>query len=354
MKIKALLLLSTIALHAQPVYIGTGKSGIFLADFDAEKGVLSEPALAEEYKAGFLAAHPEKPILYSAGGDNTVGAFTIGEANSLTQLGTAPVKGSRPSHIAVDASGRTVATANYGDGSITTVRLDPDGKPGQIATFIKNKGSGPHERQQAPHTHGVYFDKGNRFLFVPDLGTDQILIYNFDPATSELTPNDPPEFKTAPGAGPRHMTFSPDEKHAYIINELDNTIQVAAFDSSSGSLTDIQTVPTLPEDFDGQNTTAEIEVHPSGNFVYGSNRGHDSIVVYKRDPETGKLSYIQHAPCGGKQPRHFKIDPSGKWLLCGHQASDTISVLSLDPDTGRLGKPQSTVKAPKPICIFFK
>ena len=148
------------------------------------------------------------------------------------------------------------------------------------------------------------------------------------------------------------MAFSPDEKHAYIINELTNTISVAAFNQDTGALTEVQTISTLPGDFkDG--TTAEIEVHPNGNFVYGSNRGHNSIVVYKRDSETGKLTYVQHAPCGGEIPRHFKIDPSGKWLICGHQNSNTISVLSLDPETGKLGEPQSTVKAPKPICILF-
>ncbi len=348
------MLLSTIALQAQPVFIGTGETGVYLAHFDAEKGVLSEPALAAEYKApGFLDKHPELPILYSVGSDNTVGAFTIGEDNNLSKTAPAPVQGSNPCHIAVDASGRTVATANYSDGSVTTIRLGSDGKPGEIASFIKNEGSGPHERQNAPHAHGVYFDNANRLLFVPDLGTDQILIYKFDPTTSKITPSDPPAYKTAPGAGPRHMTFSPDEKHAYIINELDNTIHVAGFDSRSGTLSAIHSVPTLPEDYQGNNTTAEIEVHPSGNFVYGSNRGHDSIVVYKRDPESGKLSHVQHAPCGGRQPRHFKIDPTGKWLICGHQGSNTISVLSLDSDTGKLGEPKSTVKAPKPICILF-
>jgi 6-phosphogluconolactonase len=149
------------------------------------------------------------------------------------------------------------------------------------------------------------------------------------------------------------MDFSPDEKHAYIINELTNTVTVAEVNAQTGKLTDIQTIPTLPDDFKEPSTTAEIEVHPNGKFVYGSNRGHDSIVVYQRDPNTGKLTLLQHAPCGGKTPRHFAIDPSGKWLLCGHQNSNTLSILSLNPETGMLSEPKSTIETPAPICILF-
>ncbi len=219
---------------------------------------------------------------------------------------------------------------------------------------MKITGSGPNERRQKdPHTHGVYFDNANRFLIAPDLGADKTVVFKFDAATSALTPNDPAGFAAPPGSGPRHMDFSADEKHAYIINELTNTVSVTAYDESKGSFTEIQTIDTLPEDFAKENTTAEIEVHPNGNFVYGSNRGHNSIVVYKRDPETGKLTFLQHAPCGGDGPRHFKIDPSGKWLLCGHQNSNTLSILSLDPETGKLGDPQGTVETPSPICILF-
>ncbi len=355
MKFVTTLLLSTLAIHAQPVFIGTGAKGIYLSDFDAEKGTLTQPTLAVEYKSpGFLALHPEMPILYSIGGDNTVAGFTIGENNSLTLLGKAPCGGNWPCHLAIDASGRTLSVANYGSGSVSTIRLGADGKPGETISQIKIEGSGPNERRQKePHTHGVYFDNANRFLLAPDLGADKTLVFKFDPATSAITPNDPAAFAAPPGSGPRHMAFSADEKHAYIINELTNTVSVAGYNQDSGALTEIQVINTLPADFKEQNTTAEIEVHPNGNFVYGSNRGHNSIVVYKRDPETGKLTFLQHAPCGGDGPRHFKIDPSGKWLICGHQNSNTISVLSLDPETGKLGEPQSTLSTPSPICILF-
>lgn len=356
MKLLSTLLLTSLVSHAQPVFIGTGDKAIYLSDFDSETGTLTEPTLAVEFKQpGFLALHPEKPVLCSIGGDSSVAGFSIGENNSLTLLGKTPSGGNGPCHLAVDASGRTLAVANYSSGTVSTIRLEADGKPGEVVSEIKIEGSGPNERRQKdPHPHGVYFDNANRFLFAVDLGADKTFTYKFDPATSEITPSETADFKSPPGSGPRHMAFSPDEKNAYIIHELLNTVSVASFNKNSGALTEVQTIPTLPEGFDGMNTTAEIEVHPNGNFVYGSNRGHDSIVVYKRDPEAGKLSFLQHVPCGGKVPRHFKIDPSGKWLICGHQDSNTISVLSLDPETGKLGEPQSTVKAPKPICILFQ
>ncbi|MFD2256451.1 lactonase family protein [Luteolibacter algae] len=356
MKSISALLLSTVFIQAQPVFIGTSADGIYLSDFDATNGVLTAPERIAEYKSpGFLAFHPEKPILYAVGGDNKVAGFTIDDGNTLEFLGEADAGGVNPCHLAIDASGRTVALANYGDGSFTTIRIDADGKPGEIVSLKKISGSGAHpQRQKAAHAHGVYFDNANRFLLAPDLGTDQVLIYKFDPATSKIEENQPSSLKTAPGAGPRHMTFSADEKHAYVLNEINNSILVAEYDAASGSFKEIQTIPTLPDGFTERNTTAEIEVHPGGDFVYASNRGHDSIAVFKRDQESGKLTFVQHAPCGGKIPRHFKIDPSGKWLLCGHQDSDTISVLGIDEKTGKLGEPKNTVKAPRPICLLFR
>ncbi len=360
------LALLTAPLHAVPVFIGTntgGKSaskGIYLADFDAASGKLTEPALAAEYgNPGFLALHPTKPVLYACGrpnvkladGTDAVAAFSIDAKHGLKFLGEASVGGKGVCHVAVDATGGTVAVANYGDGSFSTIRLAGDGTPGEIATVIFNKGSGPNKnRQQGPRAHGVYFDKANKHLFMPDLGVDQVMVYPFDAATSKLGEPMTP-LTTAPGAGPRHLAFSPDEKNAYVINELDNTVLTAG--CSDGKLTALGTVPTLPQDFTGGSTTAEIEVHPSGKYVYGSNRGHDSIVVYRRDVKTGALTFLQHAPCGGKVPRHFKIDPTGKWLLCAHQDSNTISMLALDPETGLLGEPVNTVSSPSPICLVF-
>ena len=360
------LVLLTGILNAAPVFIGTstGKNsdskGIYSADFDPETGKLSEPKLAAEYQnPGFLALHPSKPILYACGSpkepfsdaSGSVAAFAIDSSQGLKFLGEASTGGKGACHLAVDATGRTVAVANYGGGSLSTIKLDESGVPIAQASFIKHSGEGPSKpRQEGPHPHGVYFDKSNEFLYVPDLGLDQVFVYPFDAATSKL--GEPlPSLATAPGAGPRHMAFSPDWKNAYVINELDNT--VLATTTSRKKLTPTSSVPTLPEGFTEKSTTAEIEVHPNGKFVYGSNRGHDSIVVYQRDEKTGNLKFLQHVPCGGKVPRHFKIDPTGKWLLCAHADSDTISVLLLNPATGLLGSPVNTVASPNPICILF-
>jgi 6-phosphogluconolactonase len=353
-------------LNAAPIYIGTstGKSstskGIYLADFDSTTGKLSEPTLAVEYQnPGFLAIHPSKPLLYACGIPNnlfpdesgSVAAFNIGGDHGLKFLGEASSGGKGTCHLAIDATGKTVAIANYGDGSLSTVKLDDSGLPTASATVIKHSGDGPNKpRQDGPHAHGVYFDKANKHLFVPDLGLDRVFVYPFDATTSELgTPL--AALTTMAGAGPRHMTFSADEKFAYVINELDNTVLVASY--VDGTFKPLTTVKTLPDGYVEKSTTSEIEVHPNGKFVYGSNRGHDSLTVYQRDEKTGNLTLIQHAPCGGKTPRHFKIDPTGKWLLCAHQGSNTISVLSLDPATGLLGEPSNTVSVPSPTCLLF-
>lgn len=365
---KQIVLFSILAssLHAVPVYIGTNtggtssSKGIYQADFDPETGKLTEPKLAAEYQSpGFLVQHPAKPVLLAVGapgkpfadGSGSVAAFAIAGDQSLTLLGEVSSGGKDACHLAIDKTGRTVAVANYGDGKITTIRLDAKGVPAETASLVATSGSGPNkERQNGPHAHGVYFDNANARLFVPDLGCDRVRIYPFDAATSKLGDEQPP-LSTVPGAGPRHMALSPDGKHAYVINELDSTILAATHES--GAFKPLGTVSTLPNDFTGESTTAEIEVSLDGNFVYASNRGHDSIVVFRRDSSTGGLTFLQHAPCGGMTPRHFKIAPGGKWLLCAHQTSNTISVLPLDPKTGMLGAPGVTVAAPNPICLLF-
>ncbi|MGJ8643854.1 MAG: lactonase family protein [Luteolibacter sp.] len=338
---------------AQPVFLGTNADGIYRAEFDPEKGTLSKPELAAEINApGFLAMHPEKPVIYATNRGNTLAAFSIGADNSLTALGEVNTGGKNPTHLSIDSTGSTAAIANYSSGSITTIRLYDDGKPNKVVSYLEIEGSGPNpKRQKEPHAHGAYFDSKNQYVFVPDLGIDKTLIYRFDASTSEI--KDHGFIASAPGGGPRHMTFSPDEKHAYINNELDNTLLAAAYDPEKGTLTTIGAYPTLPEPFDGESTTAEVEVHPSGRFVYVSNRGADSIAVFSRDMESGELTLIQNAPCGTNIPRHFKIDPSGKWLLCGGQKSNNLAVLSLDPETGLLGEPKFTIETPSPICILF-
>ncbi len=360
------LLVLTAPLHAVPVFIGTatgGKStskGIYVTDFDDGTGKLTKPALVAEYGSpGFLVLHPTKPLLYACGvpnekfadGSGSVAAFAIGDAGGLKFLGEASSRGKDACHVAVDRSGRTLAVANYDNGSYATIWLDEAGLPGEAISVFRPEGSGPNkERQERAHAHGVYFNRENDRFYMADLGLDQVFVHPFDAETSKL--GEPlPSLKSKAGAGPRHLAFSPDEKNLYVINELDNTISTSKRDGDGyGS---VATVPTLPEGFTGSNSTAEIEVHPNGKFVYGSNRGDDSIVVFQRDAETGALTFVQRAACGGKSPRHFKISPSGKWLLCAHQGSDSVSVLSLDPVTGMLGAPENTVATPSPICLLF-
>lgn len=371
-KTAACLLALATSLSALPVFIGTntGKNstskGIYLADFDPESGKLTAPKLAAEYASpGFLALHPSKPVLLCIGapkqpfadGSSSVAAFSIGKDHALKFLGEASAGGKGACHLEVDATGNTVAVANYGDGTISTIRLDENGTPVKTVTVITNTGSGPNKnRQQGSHAHGVYFDKANTHLFVPDLGIDKVLVYPFDAATSKLGDALPP-LLTAPGAGPRHMAFSPDEKHAYVLNELDCTILVASHEA--GRLAAIGPVPMMPEPASTM-TSAEIEVSDDGNYVYASVRDKspdpanaNELWVFKRDSSTGKLALVEKVPCGGNIPRHFKIAPGGKWLLCGHQDSNTISVLPRDPATGKLGAPTSTVPSPSPICILF-
>lgn len=359
----ACLLALSSSLAALPVFIGTntGKNstskGIYFADFDPESGKLTEPKLAAEYaNPGFLALHPVKPVLLCIGapkqpfadGTSSVAAFEIGRDYGLKFLGEASTGGKGACHLAVDATGNTVAVASYGDGTISTLRLDENGVPLKTVSVISNTGSGPNkDRQQGPHAHGVYFESSNKGVFVPDLGLDKVMLYSFNPDTSELgVPFSP--MTTAPGAGPRHLAFS--KGNIYVINELDCTVLAIRFNPDA---TTLPAVPTLPEGYSGKNTAAEIEASADGRFVYASNRGHDSIAVFSRNAESGSLTPIQHAPCGGRIPRHFKIAPGGIWLLCGHQDSSTISVLPRDPESGKLGAPVCTVPSPSPICILF-
>lgn len=367
-KIACLLAMQACSMAAPlHVWIGTQSGqpaeakGIYHAWFDPDSGTLTEPALAVEYKGpGFLALHPTRPILFAVGapnaafsdGTSALAAFAVRSPGKLEFLKETSTGGKGACHLALDPTASTVAVANYSDGAISTIRLDEAGLPGKIVSVVRNQGSGPNSsRQEGPHAHGVYFNRSGDRLFVPDLGIDQVLVYPFDAATSRLGPALDP-LRTAAGAGPRHLDFSTDERHTYVINELNATLLAARRDGDAWSA--IATYPTLPEDFSGQNTTAEVEVSADGRFVYASNRGHDSIVVFARDSASGKLTWLQHAPCGGKTPRHFTLSRCGRWLLCGHLGSQTISVLPRDQQSGKLSAPVHTVSCPAPICLLLQ
>jgi 6-phosphogluconolactonase len=219
---------------------------------------------------------------------------------------------------------------------------------------VQHIGSGPNkERQEGPHAHYIAASDDNRFVFVVDLGLDEVVVYRFDPANGSLTPNDPPFVKLAPGAGPRHLAFHPNGKFAYVLNEVNSTVTAFAYDSKNGLFSPLQTLSTIPKDFTAHNDTAEIVVHPSGKFLYASNRGHDSIVEFTIDPARGTLTLAEDFPAEGKTPRNFALDPTGKFLLAANQESNNIVVFRIDQSTGALSASGQVAQVPAPVDIVF-
>ncbi len=351
------------------VYIGTytgqqsESKGIYAFRMDVATGNLTPLGLAgETISPAFLAVHPNRRFLYAVnevgeidgkkGG--AVNAFALdSNTGKLTLLNQEPSKGINPCHLTADKVGKTVLVANYG-GTAATFPIQPDGRLSEASSVVEHKGSSTNPtRQEGPHPHGIYLDPANKFAVVPDLGQDKILVYRFDAARGTLVANDPPSASLRPGAGPRHFAFHPQARYAYVINELKSTITAFSYDSSKGILTEIQTLSTLPADFKGENTTAEIAVHPSGKFLYGSNRGHDSIAVFHIDSKKGTLTSVQYQSTLGKTPRNFGIDPTGKFLLAANQDSNTLVVFKIDPKTGHLSSTGAPINVPKPACVVF-
>ncbi len=348
------------------VFVGTyteGKSkGIYRMTLDAASGKLSEPILAAELdNPSFLAVHPTNKYLYAVnetskrGNPGGVTAFALDPASGkLTKLNRQSSGGDGPCHLVVDSAGKNVLVANYGGGSVSVLPIGPDGKLAPASEFIRHSGKvADPQRQGSPHAHSINLDKANRFAVVADLGLDRIFVYKFDPTQGRLAPNDPPSVKLKDRTGPRHFAFHPDGKHAYVINEINCTITAFDYDQVRGVLTEIQTVPTMPVAVEPRHSTAEIVVHPSGKFLYGSNRGHDSLVVYAIEPGTGRLTLVEHEPTGGKTPRNFAVDPTGAFVLAENQSSDTIVVLRVDPRTGALESTGQIVGVPSPSCVKF-
>jgi 6-phosphogluconolactonase len=209
------------------------------------------------------------------------------------------------------------------------------------------------QRQEGPHGHAIEASPDNRFVLAADLGLDQILVHRFETAKGTLAPNDPPFAKLAPGAGPRHLAFSRDGRFVYAINELASTMTVFSYDAERGALAELQTLPTLPKGFEGENYTAEVAVHPSGKFLYGSNRGHDSIAVFAIEPAKGTLAPVEHVPTQGKWPRNFAIDPTGAYLVAANQRSDNLVFFRIDPESGKLTPTGQVIAAPSPACVTF-
>ena len=244
--------------------------------------------------------------------------------------------------------------ANYGGGSVAAFPLQPDGSLGARSDLEQHAGKSVNaKRQEAPHAHGVTFSRDGLHLVVPDLGIDRVKVYAVDAAKASLTPRPAADLSLAPGSGPRHAAFSRDGRQLYVINELFSTITVADFDSHTGGLRATQTLSTLPTGYSGLSTTAEIVVHPSDWYVYGSNRGHDSIAVFRRNPKTGALAWVGVTPTGGKTPRNFAVTPDGAWLIAANQDSDTLTVFAIDQASGRLSATGHSLSLPRPVCVAF-
>lgn len=349
------------------VYIGTysgeNSRGIYRAHFNTRTGVLGAPELSAEVASpSFLALHPSKDVLYAvsetwdaAKPEGSVHAFEIQRPDGkLTAHGQQSSGGQGPCHLTVERSGRAVLVANYGNGSIAAVPLDKAGRMLQTTSIIQHRGSSVNQaRQSGPHAHVIVPDPRNRFALVCDLGLDKVLVYKLGRQEPWLTPNEVYGAPVTPGAGPRHLAFHPDGRSVYVINEMGSSIDVFSYGPRDGALTPVQTVSTLPAGFAGESSCAEIQVHPSGKFVYASNRGHDSIAVYAWDGAGRRLTLVEHQSTLGKTPRHFAIAPGGRWLLAENQDSDSLVVFRIDPATGRLTASGGQQKVGKPVCAVF-
>ena len=338
------------------VYVGTyGSEGIHCLKLEMATGKLTKAQDPTPIKnPSFLAIHPNRKFLYAVGEGAGPGvtAFAIEKDGTLKQPTQQSSGGRGPCHIVVDAAGKNVLVANYGGGSISSIPIGPDGKLKEPASQIQHTGSSVHpKRQQKPHAHSINLDAANRFAFVADLGLDKVLIYKFDSQTGKLAPNDPPFAKVKPGGGPRHFVFHPSMKFAYTNNELSSSITAFNYDATKGSLKEFQMIPTLPKGWNGRNSTAEIRVHPSGKFLYCSNRGHDSIATFLIDPATGMLTPTGHESVQGKTPRNFNLDPTGTYLLAANQNSGNIVVFKVDQKTGKLEPTGHQIKVSKPVCL---
>jgi len=320
----------------------SGGANIDWYDVDKTTGALSHISSVAAFRTGanFLAVHGLH--LYAVTSGDRVGAYTIDPASAgLTFINDVGTGGTGVAHVSVDRAGAWVMTANYGSGHVDVVPVRGDGGLGTALSPIL----------AGVKAHQIITDASNKYVFVPCLGDDKVAQYQFDATTGALTANTPAALSTANMAGPRHIAFAPDAKHAYLINEVGSTLSALAFDSSTGRLTELQTVSTRATGAAGTNTCAEVVVHPNGKFVYGSNRGDNNIAVFAIDATSGMLTEVDHTSTQGMTPRNFTIDPSGTLLYAANQSSNTVVPFKIDPATGRLTATASSVSVPSPQFV---
>jgi len=351
------------------VYIGTftfkQSKGIYAVRMSPKTGALGEPELvAESQSPSYLALHPNGRFLYCVneidrfdgkrGG--AVSAFSINlDSGRLTLLNQAPSGGVGPTHISIDRRGMDVLVANYGSGSVAVLPVEADGKVAEPSSVDQHEGKGTDPaRQEGPHAHCANLDPSNRFALSADLGLDKAFVYRFDAVAGTITPNTPPAASIAPGSGPRHLAFDPAGKNVYVLNEMGATITACHYDPAHGVLSEFQTISTVPEGFSGAKGSAEIMVHPSGRFLYASNRGDSNdIAIFRIDSHSGQLTFVDRVSTQGKAPRGFGINPTGQWLLAANQDTDNVIVFRIDQNTGKLTSTGTNLHVPTPVCIVF-
>ncbi|MCC7373809.1 MAG: lactonase family protein [Verrucomicrobiales bacterium] len=345
-------------------YTGGKSKGIYVSSFDSKAGDLGAPRLvAETANPSFLAFHPSGKFLYAVGeldkvngvAGGAVSAYAVDKSSGqISLINQKSSKGGGPCHLVVDATGRWVLVANYGGGSVAALPIKEDGSLEDAGSFIQHTGSSVNpDRQKEPHAHSINLDRNNQFAVVADLGLDRLLVYKFGAWAGVLEANNPAYTSVPAGSGPRHFAFHPDGRHAFAIHEILSMVSAYDYDAKAGTLKETHTVSTLPAGFTGQNSTAEVQVHPSGKFVYGSNRGHDSIAVYQFDARRGALKRVENEPTEGRTPRNFGIHPEGRHLLAANQDSDSVVVFDIDAKTGALTPNGQKIEVGRPVCVKF-
>ena len=356
----------TAAARKPLVYVGTytdhGSLGIYGYRFDPATGQLTSLGLAAETsEPSFLTVDPSRKVLYAANevlnykeqSTGAVSAFAIDfQSGKLSLLDEVSAGDEGPAHVTMDRTGKYVLVANYTRGSVAVLPVLPDGRLGEASAFVQHTGSSVDpERQLGPHAHAIEMSPDNRFAIVADLGLDELIVYPFDAAKGTL--GSPHAVKIAPGSGPRHLAFGPRGKFLYLISELRSTVTVFAYEAASGGLRELQTISTLPKGFAEKSAAAEIRIHPSGKFLYASNRGHDSIAVFAVDQAKGTLKSVEFVSTRGKTPRNFAIDFAGTWLLVANQNSNSVVSFRIDATTGRLSASDQSVAISSPVCVQF-
>jgi 6-phosphogluconolactonase len=318
---------------------------------------------ADLQNPSYVTLHPSGRYLYAVSevdksGDQqggTVSAFKIDpDTGGLTLINQQLSHGSAPCHVSVDATGHLLTVANYSSGTVAALPVRDNGSLGEATSVEQHVGSSVNpQRQKEPHAHSCTIDAANKFAFAADLGLDKVYVYKLDVLAGKLIPNEVPFVRTHPGAGPRHFAFHPNNRYGYVINEIDSTITSFTYDADKGALNEIQSISTLPADFKGASSCADIHIAPSGKFLYGSNRGHDSIAIFAIDEATGKLTLVAHQSTLGKTPRNFALDPSGKFLVAANQDTSNAVVFNVDQQTGRLTPSGHEIQVPFPVCVKF-